>query len=126
MEPVPLPVAPALERVINKSDSNILQSAGIDVTEPVQISEQKTTQPVTENRAELLQKVENPEPTAVNMQTPLAFTAQKLATTVQNPMVKTEHAAENISKNTTTQSPGNQGEVKKPGYTVDPYRMLPE
>ncbi|MDE2399486.1 MAG: hypothetical protein KGL67_00515 [Patescibacteria group bacterium] len=98
---------------INKTENTVLKSAGIEVIKPEITSGEK---PV-ESREAILKKVENPEtPKAQSM------LAQKIMSSVQTPIVKTEHTLENIS--------GNKGEVVTPiknqPLKVDPYRELPE
>lgn len=86
-----------------KIDTTILKKAGIEI----------------ENRDDLLKKVENPAPTPIPKISPIFV--DKLSTSVQNKMVKTEHTLENISSVDKKIVPPKN---KLP--TADPYREIPE
>lgn len=114
----------------NKEDVQTLDKAGIEIMparnaygEAVAGGETPPTQnenkeKVMENREEILEKVENPEPTKNLTTHPLL--AQKLSGTVQNEVVETEHSLSNISKAPTPPS------ISAYPPKQDPYRLPPE
>ncbi len=104
---------------INKKDTTVLTTAGINIVKPPQES---TVRPL-EKREEILKKIENPEPAPAQN----SILGQKLAGSFQIPAVKTEHVMDNITKEPKKEEKKPDYEDStKTGYKVDPYRMLPE
>lgn len=96
----------------NKIETSILNKADIKVVEsslPTRTMDMRTLKP-TENREDILKKIEKPEFTH-------EILTQKLSTTVQIPTVKTEHTLENITK-----TPPPTSYPPK----ADPYRLSPD
>jgi len=102
-------------------EAKVLHSAGIEIvpekleiTTPSMLPKEniiKNEEGAVENREEILKKIEKPEEVHPML-------AQKLSASFQTPIVKTEHSLGNITK--------NSDNVRKPGYTTDPYREVPE
>lgn len=118
---------PNIPKTINayipKADQGVLKTAGIEMLSS-ELELPAPSKEVKENREEILKKVENPEP--IRPLQPVAknvhpLFAEKILTSVQTPVTKTDHAMENITKNTDI---GDSGAVKTP--RVDPYREIPE
>ena len=123
---------PSVEKTTEETQNNetqVLNSAGVEIV-PEKL-ELGTAEKPTENREDILEKIEKPE--TINKMTNYELQidnkeethpilAQKLSGSLQTGVVKTEHTLQNLSSNdkenlTTTTS-------KKP--KIDPYREVPE
>ncbi len=95
-----------------KSDSRILDEAGIKIIPPTPSTQMQTEklEIPAENREEILKKIEKPEEIH-----PILM--QKLSGSVQTEMVKTDHSVPNL-----TPSNPPSASLKK----IDPYREIPE
>jgi len=91
-----------------KENNAIFNSAGIEIVP----EEQKPAglEKITEDRTNILEKIENPEPVH-------PILTQKLSDTVQIATVKTDHTLNNMT-------PG--GAPKNTTSKIDPYREIPE
>lgn len=104
-------------------DTQVLNSAGIKIIPdlptipPVQLMQtEKLELTTTENREDILQKIEKPEGAH-------PILVQKLSASFQIPIVKTEHSLENITKITNEiKTPVPQAPKSYP-KNADPYRL---
>ena len=104
-------------------NAQVLSKAGISFVEPSPIPNPNNGK-VTENREEILKKIEKPELIEKPKEEIHPILVQKLSAPVQAPIVKTEHSPDSIAKpNIPTQA---SVKPKIPDITVDPYRELPE
>lgn len=103
-------IKPEIPPTSSDNDAQILDSAGIQI--------------VNEPARGALPNNASEEKLKKDMRSILA---QKLSAPVQNPVVKTEHTLDNLTKASGGLSqPNTQKEVPKSGYAVDPYRIPPE
>ena len=125
----------------NKTDTEVLNSAGIEIvpdlpaqTEKLELTEipaHASAEEPLESREEMLEKIEKPastreiELTRGGPETVPSILTQKLSGSVQIGMVKTEHSLENI----TPTSKGVGAPTENVGTKIpkiDPYREIPE
>lgn len=90
----------------NNNDTKILNTAGIEIIPDIPATPQTQTM-----QTEKLELAEKPHP----------ILAQKLSSSLQTPVVKTEHTLQNLSSSNTANTPTVNTKPK-----VDPYRELPE
>ncbi|MEI8174507.1 MAG: hypothetical protein WCG28_00990 [bacterium] len=119
-----------------KENNAILSSAGINIIPDIPLAPyaqlMQAEKLELENRDNLLEKIENPEPvhpiinlensevdSTPNMANPIL--AQKLSGTVQIATVKTEHSLQNLSSSV-KESTTTTKNISK----IDPYREMPE
>ncbi len=105
-----------------EESTQVLNSAGIEII-PEKLELEPAEKP-TENREDMLQKVEKPEPARLNEANRSGgevhpILAQKLSGSLKIPMTTTEHSLGNITK-TNTATPTNTTQK------IDPYREIPE
>ena len=72
-------------------------------------------------REELIKTIERKKVSTQKPQNTSPILTQKLTTHVQTPITKTDHTVNNMSS-----SNASSKTIQKPGYAVDPYRMIPE
>lgn len=119
------------------NDTQVLNSAGIEIVsdlptmpslQSIQTEKLELTkgEEAIENREEILEKIERPAAYAISYGEPKEtihpILAQKLSSSVQTGMVKTDHTLENITKTIVPSSAPSA--VPKP--KIDPYREIPE
>ncbi len=127
-------IPPAPAKTIEPKDTAILNRAGIDVVK----SEMIPTEKIVEDRNTILNKIENPnragssvvEPMRGEAGTPVmsnisSMLQQKIISSVQVPIIKTEHTLENIKKESL---PVVETPEITSGYASkkDPYRLSPD
>ncbi len=98
-----------------KNDTQILNTAGIEILDkdaPIEIP--STT--ISQNREEILKKIEKPELIEKVREEVHPILAQKLSGSVQVPTVKTDHSLNNLTSNNTPSA----------ALKIDPYREIPE
>ena len=96
-----------------RHEVNVLSKAGIElVPEKLELT---TPEKPIENREHILGKIEKPEEIH-------PILTQKITSSFQAPIVKTEHTLENITK---TSAPAKTNTPPAPSK-VDPYREIPE
>ena len=109
-------------------NATIMKSAGIEImptnlSSIVELPAGKTTAPAITtptNREEMLKNIEKPEPIAKIEMHPML--EQKMSTSFQIPMVKTEHSLDNLSKTSASVPQAPRAYPPK----ADPYRLPPE
>jgi len=99
---------------VPKAESQILEKAGIKIIPTTPVGrpgelELEAGTKIVENREDILKKIEKPE--AVH-----PILVQKLSSSMQVPMAKTEHSLNNLTPSNTP----------KPAPKIDPYREIPE
>jgi hypothetical protein len=108
-----------------KNDNGVLGNAGINIIKPaptLDVYKEK----ITENREEMLEKIEKPAASAPSYGAPKEeahpILAQKLSSSVQSAVIKTEHTLDNITKTNIPIPPTTP--ISK--GAMDPYREIPE
>jgi hypothetical protein len=128
------------EVAIEKDDAVILKSTGIEIAEQKPVTTPKVpevTNISTENREELLKKIENPngakivEPMRGEAQTPVmsnmnSMLQQKILGSVQVPIKKTEHTLENIPNTNIPAVKAPEVAETSSSLKKDPYRLSPD
>ena len=132
----------AAEAEENRTNTNVLNQAGIEIEKEIPPEVASENIPVNINREDILKKIENPElipiPVPIKAKTEVKkeanpLMAQKLSSSFQVGVIKTEHSLENITKTNnlvvglpSDGRPSDSSTTKNKIPNIDLYRELPE